>query len=325
MLELNSDDSFSENISFTSGGFILISTSLADYDPRGDTYTVSFVDYKVREYDANGYNVIRGTSGDDNLTGTDENDKILGYAGDDYLEGGAGADTMVGGSGADKYYVDNVNDIVTETDNTPEGTSGFKLDLDVGSTIDKVISSVSYSLTNYVENLTLSGGKDRNATGNDLDNELTGNKGNITLKGNSGNDILAGENGSDTLVGGNGKDKLIGSKGRDVLMGGKGSDKFKILDPSHNKDTITDFKRTQKDKIQVVSKNFKKLAKGKLASKYFVSNKFGIAKDKNDYFVFKIKNKTLYFDKDGSGSGSGVAIAKIGNGINLKNTDIVVV
>ena len=39
----------------------------------------------------------------------------------------------------------------------------------------------------------------------------------------------------------------------------------------------------------------------------------------------KTKNKTLYFDKDGSGSGSAVAIAKMGNGVTLKNTDIVVV
>lgn len=131
----------------------------------------------------------------------------------------------------------------------------------------------------------------------------------LSIKGSSGADILKG--GSDILISCNGNDLLIGNSGYDKLTGGKGVDKFRIIKSKAKQDTITDFKRSQKDKIQVVSKNFKKLSTGKLSADKFDSNKNGIAKDLDDYFVFKTKNKTLYFDKDGSGSA--VAIAKIVN------------
>ncbi|MFM6251347.1 MAG: bluetail domain-containing putative surface protein, partial [Dolichospermum sp.] len=74
---------------------------------------------------------------------------------------------------------------------------------------DLVNASISYTLTNHVENLTLTGSGNINGTGNSLNNTLTGNSGNNTLTGNAGNDTLNGGDGIDTLIGGLGNDVYV--------------------------------------------------------------------------------------------------------------------
>jgi Ca2+-binding RTX toxin-like protein len=114
-----------------------------------------------------------GTTANDTLQGSDYNDS---------LNGGAGADSMTGLSGNDKYYVDNTGDIVVEA-------------ADAGN--DTVSSTINYTLGANVENLTLTGTADINATGNTLDNILTGNSGNNTINGGGGVDIMIGGLGDD--------------------------------------------------------------------------------------------------------------------------------
>ncbi len=101
---------------------------------------------------------------------------------------------MAGGLGNDIYVVDNVGDVVTE--NANEGT-------------DTIQSSVTYTASANVENLTLTGTTAINGTGNALDNVLTGNSAANTLTGGAGNDTLNGGAGIDTMVGGAGDDTYV--------------------------------------------------------------------------------------------------------------------
>ncbi|MDD1422766.1 cadherin domain-containing protein, partial [Dolichospermum sp. ST_sed1] len=128
-----------------------------------------------------------------NGTGNTLNNIITGNAADNVLTGGTGADTLIGGAGNDSYYVDNTADSITE--NLNQGT-------------DIVFSSVTYTLSTNVENLTLQGTTAINGTGNDLNNSITGNTGNNVLTGGLGNDTLTGNAGLDTLIGGKGNDSL---------------------------------------------------------------------------------------------------------------------
>jgi len=150
-----------------------------------------------------GNNILDGGAGNDTLNGGAGNDTLYGGAGtdilyggvgDDFLDGGLGADTMNGGAGNDTYVVDNVGDVVNE---------------DANAGIDTVQSSITYTLTANVENLTLTGTAALNGTGNELDNVITGNSGNNILYGLAGNDTLNGGAGADTMYGGAGNDTYV--------------------------------------------------------------------------------------------------------------------
>lgn len=159
-------------------------------------------------YGSDGNNQLFGGSGNDILDGGFGDDFLYGGDGDDMLFGGD-SDTMFGGAGNDKYYINSCYDIVVEG-------------LDEGS--DKVISTISYTLGDNVENLTLIGRESENGTGNSLDNVIVGSDWANYLYGGAGNDILDGLNGDDTLHGDEDDDTLLGGAGDDVLNGGSGSD-----------------------------------------------------------------------------------------------------
>ena len=139
---------------------------------------------------------VVGSAGDDRMFGLGGDDLLQGGAGDDYLDGGSGADRMEGGLGADTYIVDDAGDQAIETDNT---LSDLTLPLDLGSAIDKVIASISFTLGNFVENLDLAAGAGALAgTGNALANVLVGNDADNLLRGLGGNDTIDGGAGIDT-------------------------------------------------------------------------------------------------------------------------------
>ncbi|PTQ89028.1 nidogen-like domain-containing protein [Agitococcus lubricus] len=136
-------------------------------------------------------------------TGNASNNVLTGNAADNTLNGGTGADSLVGGLGDDTYIVDNTGDVVTEQVN--EG-------------IDSVQSSVSYSLSAQVENLTLTGSSALNGTGNQLANLLMGNTGANILDGGAGADTLVGGSGVDTLKGGQDDDIYIIDAATEVIV-----------------------------------------------------------------------------------------------------------
>jgi Ca2+-binding RTX toxin-like protein len=66
--------------------------------------------------------------------------------------------------------------------------------------VDTVRASSSYTLSDNIENLILTGAGNTQGTGNGLDNTLTGNTGKNVLTGGAGIDTLAGGAGDDTYV-----------------------------------------------------------------------------------------------------------------------------
>lgn len=163
-----------------------------------DVYYVDNVGDVVEELADSGYDTVRTTIsltapanveriellGTDNLdaTGNELDNVLVGNKGANRLDGGLGADALIGGAGDDIYIVDNAGDTVVEM---------------AGEGNDLVLASVTTTLTANVEQLTLTGAADIDATGNDLDNVLTGNADNNNLDGGTGADTMAGGAGDD--------------------------------------------------------------------------------------------------------------------------------
>jgi Ca2+-binding RTX toxin-like protein len=134
-------------------------------------------------------NIIAGNAVANSLNGAGGNDSIAGAGGNDTLNGGAGIDTLTGGDGSDTYSIETVGDLVVET-NAIAATGG----------IDTVLSSLAaYTLTDNVENLTLTGAA-ISGTGNALNNRITGNAAGNVLNGGAGIDTLIGGDGNDAYV-----------------------------------------------------------------------------------------------------------------------------
>ena len=252
------------------------------------TYTLPV---NVENLTLTGSQAINGTGNDlaNAITGNAANNILSGGAGNDIISGFLGADTLIGGLGNDNYTVDNVNDVITE--NLNEGT-------------DKVSSSVAYTLSANVEDLTLTGSLAINGTGNALANKVIGNAGNNQLDGGAGNDVLDGGAGSN------------------ILTGGTGNDLFKFTTAGHI-DTITDY-NVANDTIQLENAVFTALtATGTLAASRF---RIGTqALDADDFIIYDSVAGELLYDADGNGVGTAVQIAIVGVGLSMTNADIVVI
>jgi len=164
----------------------------------------------------NNANTLTGNAGNNYIFGNGGNDTLFGLGGNDTLEGGKGIDVLNGGEGDDTYIVSNTEDTIVDE-----------------SGVDIVTSSETITLAPYktVENLTLTGSKVINGTGNDNDN---------TLEGNDSDNKLDGGKGDDTLIGGDGNDTLIGGAGNNVLDGGNGEDDVALYKGSKDNFSVKD-------------------------------------------------------------------------------------
>jgi Ca2+-binding RTX toxin-like protein len=147
-------------------------------------------------------NILFGNAAANLLSGGAGADSLYGGAGNDTLNGGTEADALIGGAGDDTYVVDNVGDTLIELN---------------GGGTDTVQSTLSWTLGEALENLTLTGTAALAGTGNALANALTGNSGANRLDGGAGNDTLDGGAGIDTLTGGTGDDVYVVDNVKDVV------------------------------------------------------------------------------------------------------------
>jgi Ca2+-binding RTX toxin-like protein len=266
-----------------------------------------------------GNDTLYGNDGNDKLSGGNGSDTLYGGSGNDSLDGGAGADVMYGGTGDDTYTVDNVGDQIIEAPN--EGH-------------DLVNSSVDYTLSANVEDLTLTGtaiygqgnDSDNKITGNASDNVLNGGAGNDTIYGGTGNDtlfggagndylsgdagddVICGGAGDDTLLGGAGNDTLMGGGGVDQLTGGLGADTFRFFSGDLGKTTatsatITDFNHSQGDKIDLSPIDANSLTKAKDAFTFINGGAF----TKHAGELRSVWNAAGYWEVQGDLNGDGIA------------------
>lgn len=226
---------------------------------------------------------LTGTAGNDTLDGGAGNDTLIGGAGNDVLIGGAGSDSMDGGAGNDSFVVSNGDRL-----SDPSG-------------VDHVHSDISWTLGAAFENLTLSGARAINGTGNNLANVINGNGAANRLNGGAGNDILSGGAGRDSFD-------------------------FTTAAGTRNADRITDFS-TGADKIRLDDAVHRGIGKsGNFSAadaRFWAAPGAKGGHDANDRVIYDTSIGTLYYDPDGSGPAAAQLIATLQG--TLVAADIVVI
>ncbi|WOH48295.1 Calx-beta domain-containing protein [Bradyrhizobium sp. sBnM-33] len=241
---------------------------------------------------------ISGLGGRDHLYGGAGNDTLFGGAGNDAMRGDAGADTMFGEAGDDDYYVDDVNDIVSET--TTQG-------VDEGGK-DRVYSTVSYTLSPFLERLVL------------LESAVA-----LSATGNAQVNSIVGNSNANIISGGGGKDTLTGGLAADTFMFGRAN--------AANTVTITDF--AAEDKFGITASDYG-LSQGNglvdngsgklvLDPAWFAAvtgNQGTVAG--HGQFLYNTTTRSVMWDPDGSGAATGIALATLQTGavVSASNFEI---
>ncbi|MDB9449353.1 glycosyl hydrolase family 18 protein [Dolichospermum circinale] len=151
--------------------------------------------------------------------------------------------------------------------------------------------------------------------------------GTITNDDTAGPLTLTGDATNNNLVGGSGNDTFLGLGGQDTLTGGLGADRFRFNSPIEGMDTITDFSKTQGDKIELFGTGFNSLVWTDGVSNALAPSVFSMGTSANSWtnsIIYNNSNGIVYFDADALGSGSQVALAQLSPGLNLTNQDFIV-
>ena len=218
-----------------------------------------------------GFENIRGTGGAETMLGNDVANRLEGGGGNDVLYGRDGDDTLIGGAGTDQMFGQGGNDTYIE----PIGDGVYEA-ADQGDDTVEISATYSIAALPNIENISLKGTGNFNATGNVARNRLTGNSGasfiyellnegtdtirsdttfdistqanfeNIELTGlasinATGNTLanrLTGNAGNNTLSGGAGNDTLSGGEGNDRSEGGLDADTYLFAFFTGGADTI---------------------------------------------------------------------------------------
>ncbi len=258
------------------------------YGTSGDDFYTYYSTKPLLAYGYGGADTLLGWSGNDTLYGGAGDDDLYGGTGNDTLRGGAGADTFSVGLAFDAavFYVD-ISSVDTIADfNRNQGDKisvyGSLSDYSLNQT-QNISGSKALDTAIYYQNNLIGVARDTTQIsllkdfifvqwGTNDDDVLIGEAGADSFQGREGNDTLYGGAGDDTLIGdssggsfnssvenndvlygGAGNDRLQGGDDKDTLTGGAGADTFDLhTDYGTSVDTITDFRRNQGDKIEVL-------------------------------------------------------------------------
>jgi Ca2+-binding RTX toxin-like protein len=303
-----------------------------------------------------------GTLGlEQDIIGNAGNDKLIGSVGTDWLVGHAGADTMYGKSGDDVFSIfgsdqpesGDLFDGGLGTDflyigriPAPLTFAGTLVSIEgiyLASTAELLITADQMTMLpaalkisgSSAAKLNITDAKTFSAANFTFSDELdptiaiNGTAGADTLTGSSRGDVLKGAGGADRLIGGAGNDALHGGLGSDTLTGGSGSDTFVFgaVTKSAARDTITDFRSFQGDKISLDKTGFAgiTLTDGIWDPGIFYAARGArSAHDANDRLIYDTANGLLYYDADGLGGQASVAIALLKDAPTLTAADILI-
>ncbi|MCX7257375.1 MAG: Ig-like domain-containing protein, partial [Polaromonas sp.] len=287
----------------------------------------------------------------ENLTGSNYADKLTGNASSNILNGGTGADSMTGGDGSDTYYVDNAGDVVSET-NAVASTGGVDLvysslsTYTLGANVEngRITASGTASLTgNSLDNILYAGAGSNvldGGLGTDTVSYLYATAGvTVSLASivaqatvGSGSDTLknvenlTGSSYADILTGNTGNNVLTGGLGADQLTGGTGADKFVFSSlaemglTSTTWDTITDFKTSEGDKIDLLGVDANTALTGDQAFT-FLGAVSAFTGDATGQLRFDVATHTLYGSTDAD---TAAEFAIVLTGVSsLASTDLV--
>jgi Ca2+-binding RTX toxin-like protein len=167
---------------------------------------------------------------------------------------------------------------------------------------------------------------------------INGQGGNDTIDGLSGNDYLRGGAGNDILIGGAGNDTLAGDAGNDVLTGGNNADSFvfntnaTFTNSAVGIDQITDFTRSQGDKIVLDKTTFSQITSAagngfSNVADFVVVNSTQIQQGiTSAAIVYDAVSGGLFYNENGSapGFGNGGQFATLAGLPNLSASDFVI-
>lgn len=170
-------------------------------------------------------------------------------------------------------------------DSVAEANEGFSINLSNAIGADIIKESASGAILN-----------DDASSGDDA---LTGTKGADAIDGLAGSDTINGGGGDDILTGGLGMDRLTGGLGADTFDFNAAAESLYNADV-FSSDTITDFVRSQGDKIDLSTIDANAIADG---DQSFTLVKSGFTSVAGQLLVVKVSGSTLvYGDVDGDGA-----------------------
>ena len=227
-------------------------------------------------------------SGDIAGTGNDLDNVVMGNDGNNLLSGGyGGVDRLIGGAGDDIYKVYAEDTVVEDSSGT-----------------DLIISTVSLTLADGIENGELSGFARLDLTGNGLSNDLVGSR---------NDNVLDGKGGSDTLTGGGRSDTFVSS----------------VSDGTY--DSITDFVSGD-DSIALDADVYGMSGLAFLdglneavldMSHFAIIDGDGVSSNVDAHVIYDTRDQMLRVDADGSGAGAEVAVfALTGTSTTIDYDDI---